>query len=223
MAELPESIGVFRPETARKILQATQAWERSPATVGSDDTPTGRLPIVFRNNSGHEIPPYGLVQADGLYAGTISHINVIRPFSQSSVSTVPLINGPVAVPDGKFGTAQNGPVYRVKHDGALTYQAGDRLGWKADSFLATLGCLLVVLSADEVLEDCVKVMFDSSTMFGVAAATLTSSTAGNVTVATPYSPVTRMHKAKTKGASVSSGTSVIMYAAAGEWIAMEYC
>ena len=223
MAETPEVIGVFKPETARKILQATQAWERSPTATGLDESPMARQPIVFRNNSGHEIPPYGIMQCSGKYAGTVSHVDVARPFSQTNVSSVPLINGPVAVANGKFGTAQNGPVYRVKHDAAVTYQQGDRIGWKVDSFLATLGCLMVVLADDDVVEDCVKAMFDFSVIFGTAASTITSSTAGDVTVASPYAPATRTHKAKTRTVSISSGTNVMLFPSAGEWIALEIC
>lgn len=223
MAELPEAVGVFKPETARRVLAATQAWERSPTPIGLDESPTARQPIVFRNNSGHEIPPYGIMQCSGKYAGTVSHVDVARPFSQTNVSSVPLINGPVAVADGKFGTAQNGPVYRVKHDAAVTYQQGDRIGWKVDSFLATLGCLMVVLADDDVVEDCVKAMFDNTEIYGIAAGTITSSTAGDVTVVSPYAPATRTHKAKTIGGSITSGASVRLGSAAGEWIALEVC
>lgn len=222
MAETPEAIGVFKPETARKILQATQAWERSPTATGLDESPMARQPIVFRNNSGHEIPPYGLIQSNGKYAGTVSHIDAIRPFSQSAVSTVPLVNGPVAVADGKFGTVQNGPVYRVKHDASVTFLPGDRIGWKVDSFLATLGCLMVVLGTDEVVDDCVKAMFDHTPLTGVSATSITVATAGDVTVSSGISG-NKTYKAKTVNGTILTGASVILMPVRGEWIALEIC
>ena len=221
MAELPEAIGVFKPETARRVLAATQAWERSPTPVGMDESPTSRLPIVFRNNSGHEIPPYGIMQSNGMYAGTVSHIDVVRPISTSAVLSVPLVNGPVAVPNGKFGTAQNGPVYRVKHDASVTFNHGDRIGWKASSFLATLGCLMVVIADDDVVPDCVKAMFDHTELLGTSATTITASTEGDVTVSSISGSKT--YKAKTIGGTIASGVPVVLFPVRGEWKALEIC
>ena len=222
MAETPEAIGVFKPETARKILQATQAWERSPTAVGLDESPVGRLPIVFRNNSGHEIPPYGLMQCSGEFQGTVSHVNVDRPFVQVNVSSVPLVNGPVAVPDGKFGTAQNGPVYRVVHDASVTYEPGDRIGWKTDSFLATLGCVMTILGKDEVVENCVKAMIDHTPIIGTASSSISVATEGYVVVDSGVSG-TKTHKAKTVNGTILTGASVILMPVRGKWIALEIC
>lgn len=221
MAELPESIGAFKVSTARRILEATQAWERSQTPTGVDESPTARTPIVFRNNSGHEIPPYGLMQSTGKFAGAISYIDVARPVTTSGVLSVPLVNGPIAIQNGKYGTAQNGPVFIVKHDASVSYHHGDRIGWKSGSFLATLGCPFVVLSDDDVDDDCLKVALDHSPLLGTSASTITASVDGDVTVSSTTG--TQTYKAKTVGGDITSGKPVMLHPVRGFWIAMEIC
>jgi len=218
-------IGAFTPEQAARTWEATQAYERNLGSSGAfvEDLP-GDNGINFRNDSGEEIPPYGLVHITGSinFEGMLI-FTVDKPATSNVLKSKVFINGPAAVADGKYGTAQLGPIFRIIHDGALTYQAGDRVGYKVGSFLAGLNPTFLVLGEDDLEDDMIRVMYDDSEIYGVSAGTITSSSAGNVTVSTPYAPTTRTHQAKTIGASITSGTNVRLGSAAGEWIVLGVC
>ena len=218
-------LGAFTPEQAARTWEATQAYERSLGSSGAfvEDLP-GDNGINFRNDSGEEIPPYGLVHITGSinFEGMLI-FTVDKPATANVLKSKIFINGPAAVADGKYGTAQTGPIFRLIHDDAISYQAGDRVGCKDGSFLAGLNPTFLVLGEDDIEENCLRVMFDDTPIFGTTAGTITSTTAGDVTVASPYAPVTRTHKAKTRGGSLLTGISVMLVPAAGEWIVLEIC
>ncbi len=214
-------IAGITPEQAARMLEATEAYERS---LGSSAPRFDNLPgvdrILFRNDSGEEIPPYALMHITGTAENQFNYVTVTKPASSNVVRSKILVNGPEAVADGGFGTAQSGPIFRIIHDGALTYQAGDRVGYKDDSFLAGLNPTFLVLGEDDLEDDMIRVMYDDSELRGVAATTITATTAGDVTVTTP---TTRTHKAKTIGLSILSGTNVRLGSENGEWTAIEVC
>jgi hypothetical protein len=66
------------------------------------------------------------------------------------------------------------------HDGAITYQVGDRLGCVDDSFLAGLGPLFRVLGEDDIAEDCLRVVSDFSLMMGQSVLAIADGAAGVV-------------------------------------------
>jgi hypothetical protein len=214
-------IAGWTPEQAARTWEATEAYERS---LGSSaprfDNLPGERGILFRNDSGEEIPAYGLMHITGTVDDKFNYVTVTKPATANTVRSKILVNGPEAVADGGFGTAQLGPIFRIIHDGALTYQAGDRVGYKDDSFLAGLNPTFLVLGEDDLEDDMIRVMYDDTELRGVAAGTITSSVAGNVTVSTP---ATRTHKAKTIGSSILSGTEVRLGSENGEWTALGVC
>lgn len=217
-------VGGFTPEQAARTWEATQAYERAlGASAPNFDYLPGVDGIFFRNESGEEIPAYGLMHITRCVDDKFNYVTVDKPATTNAIRSKILINGPVAVPNGKEGTAQSGPIFRLIHDNAISYQAGDRVGYKNGSFLAGLNPTFLVLGGDDIEENCLRVMFDDTTIFGVTADTLTSSLAGNVTVISPFAPVTRTHKAKTLGASLTTGVNVKLFTSMGEWYAMEYC
>jgi hypothetical protein len=217
-------IAGWTPAQAARTWEATEAYERSLGSSAPrlDDLP-GERGILFRNDSGEEIPAYGLMHITGCVDDKFNYVTVDKPATANLIRSKILINGPTAVPDGEEGTAQTGPIFRLIHDDAISYQAGDRVGYKDGSFLAGLNPTFLVLGEDDIEENCLRVMFDDTEIFGVSASTITSSTAGNVTVISPYAPTTRVHKAKTIGSSITSGSNVRMGSAAGEWIVLEVC
>ena len=214
-------IAGITPEQAARMLEATEAYERS---LGSSAPRFDNLPgvdrILFRNDSGEEIPPYALMHITGTAENQFNYVTVTKPASSNVERSKILVNGPEAVADGGFGTAQSGPIFRIIHDGSLTYQAGDRVGYKNNSFLAGLNPTFLVLGNDDLEDDMIRVMYDDSELRGVAATTITATTAGDVTVTTP---TTRTHKAKTIGLSILSGTNVRLGSENGEWTAIEVC
>lgn len=220
----PVRIAGFTPEQATRIWESTKDYEKK---LGSSAPNFDYLPgvdrIFFRNDSGEEIPPYGLMHITGCVDDKFNYVTVDKPATGNAIRSKILINGPVAVPDGEEGTAQTGPIFRLIHDNAISYIAGDRVGYKNGSFLAGLNPTFLVLGEDDIEENCLRVMFDDTEVYGVAAGTITSTTAGDVTVTAPYAPTTRTHKAKTIGASITSGTNVRLGSAAGEWIVLGVC
>ena len=214
-------IAGWTPEQSARTWEATEAYERS---LGSSaprfDNLPGERGILFRNDSGEEIPAYGLMHITGTVDDKFNYVTVTKPATANTVRSKILVNGPEHVADGGFGTAQLGPIFRIIHDGALTYQAGDRVGYKDDSFLAGLNPTFLVLGEDDLEDDMIRVMYDDTELRGVAAGTITSSVAGNVTVSTP---ATRTHKAKTIGSSILSGTEVRLGSENGEWTALGVC
>lgn len=93
-----------------------------------------------------------------------NYIDVVRPFDYDANLAVVLVNGFNEILDTEYGTAQIGPVFRVTHDAAITYNVGDRLGCVDASFLAGLGPLFRVLGTDDIAENCLRVMLDFSVM-----------------------------------------------------------
>jgi hypothetical protein len=214
-------IAAWTPEQAARAWEATEAYERllGGSTPGLDYLP-GERGILFRNDSGEEIPPYGLLHITGTVDDKFNYVKVTKPASSNLVRSKILVNGPEPVADGREGTAQAGPIFRIIHDAAISYLPGDRVGYKHDSFLAGLNPTFLVLGNDDLEDDMIRVMYDDSEIRGVAATTITATTAGDVTVSTP---ATRTHKAKTIGLSILSGTNVRLGSENGEWTAIEVC
>jgi len=174
--------GIFDLDKSQRIWAATLAHERGGAIRPDERLFSEPDSILVRNTSGHTIPPFGLVLPKACFdaPSSFNYIDVVRPFDYDANLSVVLVNGFNEIEDGDYGTAQNGPVYRVTHDGAITYNVGDRLGCVADSFLAGLGPLFRVLGEDDIAEDCLRVMFDFSLMMGQSVLSIADGAAGVV-------------------------------------------
>jgi hypothetical protein len=175
-------IGTFDPDRAQRVWAATLAYE-----LGGSARPDERLfseqePILVRNTSGHTIPPFGLMLPKDCFdqPSSYNYIDAVRPFDYDANLAVVLVNGFNEIPDGEFGTAQNGPVFRVVHDAAITYSVGDRLGCVDNSFLAGLGPLFRVLGEDDIAENCLRVMSDFSLMMGQSISSMADGAAGTI-------------------------------------------
>jgi len=211
-------IGTFSPPAARRVWSATQEVEKQ--LNNSDSVFAQRSEVIlFKNTSGHTIPPFGLMQIDTteLIANRLTH-KVIRPYTENTRAAVFLVNGRDEVVANAFSTAQRGPVFRVKIPSGLS--VGDRLGWTNSSFDAGLGCLLLYLGPDGYATGVGRCIACSATLEGTVATTITSSSEGNVTV-TGQSAV---HKAKTLGADIATSSTVILIPSMfGKWRALRVC
>lgn len=210
--------GLFSPPAARRIWSATQAVE-TQINEGESSFAQRSETILFKNTSGHTIPPFGLMQIDTteLLDNRLTH-KVIRPYTENTRAAVFLVNGRDEVVNNAFSTAQRGPVFRVKIPSGLN--VGDRLGWTSSSFEAGLGCLLLYLGPDGFASGVGRCIACSATLEGTVATTITASTEGNVTV----SGQSGVHKAKTIGANISAGASVILLPGMfGRWRALRVC
>ena len=160
--------GIFDLDKSQRIWAATLAHERGGVSRPDELLFNEPEAILVRNTSGHTIPPFGLMLPKDCFdqPASYNYIDVVRPFDYDANLAVVLVNGFNEIPDGEFGTAQNGPVFRIVHDGAISYQVGDRLGCVDNSFLAGLGPLFRVLGDDDIATNCLRVVPDFSIMMG---------------------------------------------------------
>ena len=218
-------IGATTPAMMRRIIKSTEFVEsqRDPNSANGEILEAGKL--TFRNTSAFVIPPFGLMQlqANTNQAANQRIIEVKRPFVATGTSSVCLVNGPYEIPaagENSFGSAQNGPTFLLKHDGG-GYPAGTRLGWKVDSFLATLGCFFCVIGSDSLDTNLVRVMLDFSAITGTVSTAIPANETGFGVVDT-LGPVIS-YPAKTQLASIAVGSTVLCVPRKGEWIAYKVC
>lgn len=211
-------IGKFSAPAARRVWSATQEVEKQ---LSDSDSPLAQRSEValIKNTSGHTIPPFGLMQIDTieLINNRLTH-KVIRPYTENHRATVFLVNGRDPVVNGAFSIAQRGPIFRVKIPTGLS--VGDRLGWGSNSFDAALGCLLTYLGPDGLATGVGRCIACSATIHGTSSTLITATTEGNVLVPGQSAA----HKAKTLGADVVTGSSVILFPGMyGKWLALRVC
>jgi hypothetical protein len=175
-------IGAFNVDQAQRVWAATLGYERAGSLRPEERILNEPEAILVRNTSGHTIPPFGLMLPKACYDAprSFNYVDVVRPFDYDADLSVVLVNGFREIENNDYGTAQNGPVYRITHDNAITYNVGDRLGCVADSFLAGLGPLFRVLGEDDIADDCLRVMFDFSIMMGQSVLSIANGAAGVV-------------------------------------------
>ena len=214
-------IGAVHPDMMRRVVAATIRSESQPAAMIRDSALLNNGRIVVKNVSGETIPEYGLMQITvAADEDSLRIVEVERPFSQSHPSSIFLVNHSVEILDGELGTAQTGPVFTVRKDSG-TYPAGTRMGWKANSFEATFGCLFVVLGPDYLDENLLRVLTDFSMLHGIVTTAITANlgTAGEVQTSDP----TTTHKAKTRKGAIAVNDEVYIWPSKGEWIAAKVC
>jgi hypothetical protein len=109
-------IGAFNPDQAQRVWAATLAHERGGAARPDEKLFNEHEPILVRNTSGHTIPPFGLMQPKACFdqLSSYNYIDVVRPFDYDANLAVVLVNGFNEIEDGEYGTAQTGPVFRVR-------------------------------------------------------------------------------------------------------------
>lgn len=159
---MAEELALFQPSTARKLLAMLQAWERTPGFNDELESIGYGEHFPFLNSSGFDIPPYGVVLIDGTTEQNgINYLVAKRYSGSANTESFPVVNGPYEVKDGEYGTPQMGPVYRVIHDGS-SYNVGDEVGWKTNSFQVTSNTFFRVLGHDDIEENCLRVSRDFS-------------------------------------------------------------
>ncbi len=213
-------VGATSPEMMRRVLSATRRVETQFGSTTSEEAFQEAGRIVVRNVSAFTIPEFGLMQIKlATNQAGYKIIEVQRPFSQSFPSSVFLLNGPFSIAPNEFGTAQSGPVYRAKT--STSHSVGTRLGWKADSFEATFGCLFSVIGTDDITTNVARVIPDFSMLHGTVTTAIAANlgTAGEVQTLDP----TTTHKAKTRKGAISVGDDVYIWPSKGEWIAAKVC
>ena len=222
-------IGYFTPSQADRVWRNALAFEKLASVGAKTDRPITPTPISFVNKSGATIPPYGCVQITGTEeTGGRNYLQVKRPFDYAGVMGPFLINGDREVIADDFGTAQWGPIYRVKTDGT-TLATGTRIGPTANSFEVGKGCLFTCCGVDDIEEDVIRVIACETPLIAVAGSggiaangsgtvtakvpTSTGWAAGSVTY-TAYNPFT---------AVVAADADLILFPIDARWVVVEVC
>jgi hypothetical protein len=217
----------FSRDQKFRVWKATLAVERMSPSSSDEFYPSVPQPIYFRNDSGAIIPPYSMMQVIGCIeeeTGGQNYITVRKPIYTTSTCRCPLLfNGAEEIEVGGFGTAQFGPVFRVKTDGTA-YDPGDRLGPENASWQATYGAMYTVLGNDDIEEDVVRVMFDVSTMRAQTISPLVSGTPGNVKAYDANGTLTaKEYVAETDGTTIAGTTNILLFVQYGRFFALKYC
>jgi hypothetical protein len=226
---MSETYSVLKPAFADKLIELVRWWERLPDSQ-STDTVTVQQPIYFRNDSGVTIPPYAAVQLSGtIESGVLNYSTAKRPFDYAAVQSIVVFNNAFEVLDGEYGSGQVGPVFTAIHDAAITYNVGDRMGWKSNAFTLGLGAPLVFLGLDDVATNACKVMWDHSCMTGQSVLEITSGSAGQVhrrkaTSGGFTTDTTRTYFAyNDTGTAVAADSRIKMFPIDGRWVIVEVC
>lgn len=217
----------FSSDQKKRVWAATRKVELLPSEIATDSINAVPNAIYFRNDSAQTVPPYGLMQISGTVevAGSFNYVTIERPIDATLMRCPLLINGPREVLTNEYGSAQVGPVYRLLHDNAHVYAAGDRLGSLTATFTATYGSVYAVLGEDDIATDIVRVMFDTSCMYGkTQGAALVAGAPANVLAYDATDTITaKEYLAETLGASIPADTRILMLSSYGRWFASEIC
>ena len=218
---------VFTTDQKQRIWKATQAFERTDSSKPREALgQTQESPIFFRNDSAQTIPPFGLMQTVTTLdvSGSYNLILAKRPVDSTLLRCPLLINSEREVLANEYGVAQPGPVFRLLHNGTA-YVAGDRLGPLTATFTATYGSMYAVLGADDIDTNIVRVMFDTSCMYGkTKAVSLVAGAPANVYVYDAAGTLTtKEYLAETKGTTIPANTDILLLSTFGRWFASRIC
>jgi hypothetical protein len=234
---MPADVGVFSVDDARAMYAAFSELLALGVLDKNFQKDAGSLARIINrqslvdsvkvfNDSGFVIPPYGLMQISTTVdvPGSKNYIKVKRPIDATLMRSPMLINGPREIEVDGYGTAQDGPVFRLLHDGG-TYVAGDRLGAKTGGFSATYGGLYSVIGPDDIGTNIVRVMFDTSSFKGKTKATgLTAGTPGYVYfVDADGTETTREYLAETDVSDIAGDIDIRLDVMYGRLVAYEVC
>lgn len=209
---------------ASGLLDPNLQGEYKQGQPGQQVYNTPSATLVY-NDSGHTVPAYGLMQmTTTLEEDGRNYVKIKRPIDATLLRCPLLINGPTEIAIGGYGCAQQGPVYRLLHDGTA-YVAGDRLGAKTSTFTATYGALFAVIGDDDIDSDVVRVMFDTSAFYGrTTASPLVAGTPSNVYAYDAAGTVTaKEYLAETYVSNIPADTRVLLIPTFGRLFASEIC
>jgi len=232
-----EELVTFDEPTAIDVLETIQAIKDSrllepnvnserPEQLRNRTVYNTPAPTYVYNDSGLAIPAYGLMQmTTTLDEDGRNYVKVKQPIDSTLLRCPLLVNSGNEIAIGGYGVAQSGPVFRLLHDGAFSYVAGDRLGAKTGTFTATYGALYSVIGADAIDTNIVRVMFDTSAFKGkTTASPLVVGTPGYVYFREAAGTLTsRLYLAETDVSDIAANTDVRLDPMYGRLVATKVC
>ena len=126
-------IGAYKPETARKVLDAVMRHEQSGFVLHGQDKGYGRFtetPVIFKANQ--TIPPYGCIQFTGTHTNNgRTYLNARSPLDSVGSFGPYGFNSHLQVAAGDYGVAWDSMVMRAMSTG---FTAGQWLAPVPGSF-----------------------------------------------------------------------------------------
>jgi hypothetical protein len=223
-------IGVFTPAQLKRVWSATLAYERTSKIPDRSNNEVPPDVILFRNDSGHEVPAYGCIQASGtVEEGYGNYLTIERPIQWTGAVVGPfLFNSDRAVPDGEFGVAQFGPIFRALDSQVDTLAVGTRVGPSVDSFKVRKGCLYTYLGEDDVATDCCRLIACETQLLGITDEVIPADDFGDATAKIPSatvwsagSVVYTVHNPSS--VDIEAGKLILMLPLDAKWAAVEIC
>ena len=221
-------IGYFTPGQADRVWRNALAFEKMASVGAKTDRPITPTPISFVNKSGATIPPYGCIQITGTEeTGGRNYLEVKRPFDYAGVMGPFLVNGDREVVADDYGTAQWGPIYRIKTDGT-TLAVGTRIGPNASSFEVGKGCLFTCLGDDDIEGDVIRVIACETPLLAVATSGISGNASSEVVAKDPgssgWSAGSVAYTAyNPTGVAIPASANVILFPVDAKWVALELC
>jgi hypothetical protein len=225
-------VGYLSPSEMQRVWNAVLEFERYKPTQTQEARPYVDPPVLFRNDSGDTIPPYGCVQIVGTYDESQSschYATVKRPMQRTSaVLSTFAFNGPREVVDKDYGRLQAGPVFRAIKD-STTMSIGMRLGPVSSYFTLGKGCLFSYCGTDNVIDDCIRVVRNETPIHATAGG---SGIAGNssATVTSRYFDGTQWQAGSitytaynSTATAIAANAKLILFPVDGVWSAVEMC
>jgi len=227
MAEI--DVAYISPEAGKRIWRAVREVERMVDLNKypfQQYTPT---PIYVENVSEEEIPAFGCMQIENTETieGQVYH-KVSKPIVWTDAVVGPfLFNSFEAIPSGKLGMAQSGPIFRAIKDGT-SMTVGMRIGHKANSFQVTKGCLYNYLGPDDVRDDVVRLISNETPILGITNEVIPSNGVGNVTKKDPSSgdwvAGSTVYEARNPSPTeIPADTLVMLFPVDAKWAAVGIC
>lgn len=153
-------IQVFDPSSMERIIRAVQKIEQMfPGQAAESELFS--QPVQFFNDSGETIPSFSMLRcmASVKQADTGQLYFVVSKPNNAKPSKYPILfSGLEYIDDQKLGTAQPGPVFRVKTTDPSATRVGPKTsGWDAQ---ASSSGNYAVIGTDAILTDTLCVLFD---------------------------------------------------------------
>lgn len=217
-------IGLVSVPMQRRIVAATKHIESQQGSSIDQSTQWRGERSTVRNVSSHTIPRFGLMQIkQSVIVDKRPIIEVERAYSTTIPNSIVLVNGYQEIAAGELGSPQIGPEFIIKTNGSST-PVGSRIGWTANSFLASPGCLFTVIGINDMAHleaNLVRAVFDQSSMLGTVTTAIPANLGGLGVVA--CTDPTQSYPAETDGAAIPVGSKVVMLPRRGRWLAMRVC
>jgi len=154
-------IGAYSPETARMILDVVGYLKRNGYLKMAGIKPPQNFaanPVIFRNDSGAAVPPYGCLQATGtIDDADRNFVKAVKPTDLTTEAGFYVFNTDREIAIDDYGICQpNGIVRAITDD--KTASAGEGYRPIVDSFrLARCPGPFMMLGVDDIDPDCVRV------------------------------------------------------------------